>query len=163
MSMDDKTFLNRLEQSRRDVEKFAAAVAPTGVTVLLPPAINRDCRENWADYSDDGDAVVHFWIEHKKRSFSFTSREDYPYQTVIIDEVYKVNSKPHPCCMYVIQDKTLQHAAIIYGWTRPFWKKERMFDKAVGRHVECYTVDKENVRFCKNTEVFTCPASNGVL
>ena len=153
---DDQSFIRDLSKSREAVNDFAARARWRGVQVWLPPEVLRPDAASRRQYADDGDLMIQGRIEHKVRTnLKWTCREDYPYPTVIVDEVYKEDAKSdRPVLMYVIEDKTRTHAAIVYGWTRGEWTVERMHDPIQRRECEFYTVPKHRVRFCKVEQVF---------
>ena len=153
---DDSSFLRDLSSSRLAVNEFAARFREKGVTIWLPPERTRPDASVRSQYADHGDLMIQGRVEHKVRTnLQFTKREDYPYATVIVDEAYKEDEKAcDPPLMYVIENKTRTHAAIVYGWTRKFWSLERKFDPIQGRECVFYTVCKQNVRFCPVDEVF---------
>ena len=80
----------------------------------------------------------------------------YVARTVIVDEAYKIAAKPHPAAIYVIQNRSMTHAAIVYGWTKCDWRQEELFDRTAMRGGTFYTVPKEMVRFCLAEEAFVC-------
>ena len=153
---DDESFVRDLTKSREAVNDFAAMARGRGVHVWMPPEILRPDAESRRDYSDAGDLMIQGRIEHKVRTnIEWTCRDDYPYRTVIVDEVYKEDEKAeNPVLLYVIEDKTRQYAAVVYGWTRPHWRVERMKDPIQKRECDFYTVEKALVRFCRVDSVF---------
>jgi hypothetical protein len=142
--------------SREAVNAFASDARARGFQVWLPPEVVRPDASARRDYADDGDCMGLFRIEHKVRhSVSWTCRDDFPYRTVIVDEVYKEDAKAHnPVLLYVIVDQTRTHAAVVYGWTRDKWEVERMYDPIQKRDCDFYTIDKRYVRFCPAGSVF---------
>jgi len=153
---DDNSFIRDLSRSREAVNTFAARVRARGVQVWLPPEVVRPDASVRHQYADDGDLMLQARIEHKLRTnLSWTCRKDYRYPTVIIDEVYKEDAKSdRPVLMYVIEDQTRTHAAVVYGYTRYKWVVERMHDPIQNRMCDFYTIDKKSVRFCPIEEVF---------
>jgi len=95
------------------------------------------------------------FLDKVRLNLHFTCRDDYPYDTVIVDEVYKEDAKEdsHVLC-YVIENAGRTHAAVVYGFTRKYWGVERRRDPIQGRDCDFYTVPKINVRFCLVDEVF---------
>jgi len=153
---DDNGFIRDLSESREAVNEFAAKARARGVQVWLPPEVVRPDASVRRQYADDGDLMIQARIEHKVRTnLSWTCRNDYRYPTVIVDEVYKEDAKAdRPVLMYVIEDQTRQHVAVVYGWTRDKWGIEEMHDPIQKRTCRFYTVDKSLVRFCGIEEVF---------
>lgn len=155
---DDKLFLEDLAKSRRAVNEFAGLLRSQGITAWLPPEQTRPNAADRRAYSDTGDLVLQIRVEHKCRpDLSFTCREDYPYQTVFIDEVYNFDQKAAygPPLAYVIENADRTHVAVVYyAITRPHWKIERHFDSKQQRQCDYYVVDKSRVRFCLSGQAF---------
>jgi hypothetical protein len=151
---DSAEFLRDLEKSRRDVEFFASRQRDRGVSIAVAEAATRPDASVRMQYADRGDMVVSMRVEHKVRALDFTCREDFPYDTVIIDEAYKVREKDSdPVLMYVIENRSLTHAAVVYGFTRKDWQIETIYDRRQGRECENYVVHKSLVRFCPTEQV----------
>ena len=152
---DSDRFLNDLRSSRVAVNEFVARVRSKGFFAWLPPERTRPDPADRKSYADSGDLMLQGRVEHKVRTnLRFTSRDDYPYQTVIVDEVYKEQAKASdPVLLYVIENSDRTHAAVVYGWTRPRWQVESRPDPIQGRVCDFYTVDKSLVRFCPVDEV----------
>lgn len=154
---DDDLFLSDLAKSRRAVNEFAALLRSQGITAWLPPEQTRPDASTRRAYSDTGDLMIQFRVEHKWRpDLSFTCREDYPFKTVFIDEVYNFDQKAvnGPPLVYVIENAERTRAAVVAGYTKPYWKIERRFDSKQQRQCEWYAVDKSRVRFCTAANVF---------
>ena len=153
---DEQSFIRDLSRSREAVNDFAVRARCRGVRIWLPPEVLRPDASLRRLYADDGDLMIQGRIEHKVRTnIAWTCRDDYPFQTVIVDEVYKEDKKSDmPVLMYVIEDQTRQNAAIVYGWTRGEWKTERMRDPIQKRDCDFYTIHKDRVRFCAVDQVF---------
>jgi hypothetical protein len=76
----------------------------------------------------------------------FSSAEDYPYNTIFIDETYKIKKDTF---MYVIVSSDGIHAALIDRSTRAHWVKEEIFDKKQDRKCVNAACPKELARFVK--------------
>ena len=149
-------FMERLIRSRSHFEEFARKQAILGVDIYTPPINDAQTHAaRWA-HRDSKDGVLLMAVEHKRRGISFTDRDSFPYDTVIVDEVYKIDDKPHPCLIYICENAAGTHAAVVYGWTRCNWLKENRYDAVQDRHCDFYTCPKDMVRFCKSEEVFVC-------
>ncbi len=146
---DDSRFLGDLNASRKAVNEFAGKVRSTGIQAWLPPERTRPDAAVRSEYADSGDLMVQGRVEHKVRTnLNFTCRDDYKYDTVIVDEVYKEDAKAsEPVLAYVIENAKRTHAAIVYGWTRDHWAIERRNDPIQGRECDFYVVPKRLVRF----------------
>jgi|LakMenE18May11ns_1017448.scaffolds.fasta_scaffold9652694_2 hypothetical protein len=151
----DSDFLDSLAASRRDVSSFAEKIRRRGITVNIPQEVTRPDSSLRMLYADSGDMTVEMRVEHKVRGINFTCREDYPFDTVIVDEKYKVDSKSGiPLGMYIIENKSKTHSAVVYGWTQNKWKTQKIYDARQKRECVNYVVPKSMVRFCKSEEVF---------
>lgn len=161
---DRATFLQDLNDSRKAVNEFADKLCKRGIQAWLPPERTTPSDIERRQYSDDGDLMLQVRVEHKvRRNLEFTSRQDYPYDTVIVDEVYNFEQKAKggPPLAYVIENAGRTHAAVIYyAYTRPHWKVEARYDAKQKRHCEFYVVDKQWVRFCEVEKVFDAPGEH---
>jgi hypothetical protein len=148
----DAEFVADLSASRRAVNSFANRQRAMGLQIWLPPESVRPDSSQRREYADEGDLMLQGRVEHKARSLQFTSRDDYPYDTVIVDECYKVDGKADPVLAYVIENAARTHAAVIYGWTRDHWERQVVYDAKQRRQCENYVAPKRYVRFVKYSE-----------
>lgn len=139
MSLDgtgstDRAFLADLAASAGSVEVVARWLSEQGYPVLLRPTFVRPERAQWAEYADDGDLEIMQRIEVKQRkSLTFTSKEDFPYPTVIVDDAADYERKRPRPYMYVITNTTLDRALVVYCRMEKQWKKEKHYDRNLGR------------------------------
>lgn len=151
----DENFLRDLSKSRQAVNNFALIQQSKGVQIWLPPEQTRPDSSQRMEYADSGDMILQMRIEHKSISLEFTSREDFPNPSIIVDEKYKYDSKSKtPVLMYVLQSANKTHAAIVYGFTRDKWTTKDIFDRKQNRNCTMYMCDKKYIRFCKVNEIF---------
>ena len=156
MKKDFAGFLKDFRSSIRSVEKFAAILKNRGVQVWLPPTQVTPDFESRMEYADGGDLMLQLRAEHKVRSLNFTSREDFPFPTILIDEKYKIDSKADsPLFAYFIQSEDGQCVACVYGHTKHRWQVEESYDKRQGRSCQFYSIPTQFVRFCKPEEIFS--------
>jgi hypothetical protein len=149
-------FLEDFRKSIRAVERFAALLRRKNVSVWLSPTEMTPDVESRMDYADSGDLMLQLRAEHKVRTIQFTSREDFPFPTIIIDEKYKVDAKAKQSALfaYFIESSDGQCVACVYGHTKHRWKTKDAYDKKQGRDCTYYVVPIECVRFCKPEEIF---------
>lgn len=149
MAKDPELFLKDLSYSHKRVNEFAYRFFSKGKSIYVAP------HPPVGKYAtDECDMFGTFKIEHKVRSLNFTCREDYPFKTVFVDEVYKIDNKQHLPLCYVIENKEGTHCASVFYWTKPKWIIETKYDDAQNRICDFYAVPKEMVRFCPIDEVF---------
>lgn len=154
---DSVDFLRDLAASRLRVNQFAVVQKLLGFSIWMPPETTRPTEAERFNYSDDGDLMIAMRVEHKSRTFNFTSREDFPYPTLIVDEKYKEDKKTAekgPLGVCIVESGDAGCVAVVYGWTRSRWRVEKIWDKKQKRECEFYTVDLKIVRFCKPDDVF---------
>lgn len=147
--MTDQDYINSYKESRIRVNRFANIAQDSKINLMLMPQPPLDVRE-----PDHGDMMALARVEHKVRHFDFTCREDYPYPSVLIDEMYKVQNKQDKAFMYVIENKAGTHAAVVYSFTRKEWRTKDFYDWKRSRNTVSFHIDKSLVRFCKIEEVF---------
>lgn len=147
--MTDQEYIKAFKYSHERVNRFARIANDCNINLMLKPQPPWDSKE-----PDNGDMMIFARIEHKVRNIDFTSRDDFPYKSIIIDEVYKVNKKEDKVLMYVLENKAGTHAAVVYGCTYLQWKIKDTYDHKRGRNCANFEIDKSLVRFCKIEEVF---------
>jgi hypothetical protein len=142
--------------SRQRTNDLAVAWLRQGVQVWLPPLMVAGKHGTREQCVDAGDMSVVMRVEHKVRSLTWSSRDDYPYPDVMLEEQYKIDNKPSPFLCYVIESGDGKCAAVVYGWTRPHWVYRSTFDRRSGRGGQWAFCPKKWVRFCHPKEVFRC-------
>lgn len=141
-------FFNDLHISRRRVVERVDDLCARGLHAEVVEQEDRPHSAVRMQYGDDGDFFVCGRVEHKIRKLNFTCCADFPYDTIIVDEKYKVDRRSDAVLAYIIENQTGTCAAVIYGWQRAQWKVERRFDRVANRSGEFYTICKTLVRFC---------------
>lgn len=150
----DEAFLSDLERSRASVSRFASLCRAAGVNIWTGPTVVRPSADERRKYADNGDLLVLLRVEHKDRGLSFTCAADFPYDTVIVDEVYKVDSIPHRPFWYVSESSDGLRAAVISSRTMAHWTTMRLYDEKQERDCDYYVCPKRLARFCALDEVF---------
>jgi len=131
---DDPTFKEDLAASQDAVERVARWLRDRGNAVIVRPTFVRPEAKQMTEYSDDGDLEIIQRVEVKRRGFAFSSKEDYPYPTVFIDNCHTVeNARPKPYG-YVILNEAMTTALIVDCRTRSTWGKREVWDKKKGRN-----------------------------
>lgn len=146
----DQDYVDAFNRSRLRVNNFARLYEDKKIKLAMlpqPPAEDKNAR-------DKGDMMLVARVEHKVLSLPFTSRDDFPFPNMFIDETYKVDNKDDKAYMYVLENKDGTHAGVVYGWTQPLWTTTTVLDSVCDRMITVYQIDKKHVRFCKVEEVF---------
>lgn len=130
----DPTFKEDLEASKEVVSAAARWLCDMGYPVVIEPTFVRDNPENRLKYSDNGDLKIQQTVEVKHRpEIPFTSGDDFPYKTIIVDTVHswaRKTPKPHA---YLIFNSDLSVVCIIKGETRRHWIQTRKWDNHCNR------------------------------
>ncbi len=131
----DPNFLSDLRESRKAVRIVADWLSDCGYPVVVRPTFERPDPSMMGEFADDGDLEIMQRVEVKRRqSLTFTSREDFPYQTLIVDACHCYdNAKPKPYA-YVILNREMTAAFIVdCRATRQHWlqvtKRDRIKDR----------------------------------
>lgn len=144
----DPTFATDLLDSQNHVRRVASWLCDCGFRVEMKPMRLRPAVEQMKDYSDDGDLEVggKGRVEVKQRKFGFSSKESYPYSSVIVDVAHaweRANPKPFA---YIITNEDCTACLVVKGITFSSWTKIRKWDRSRGRDrtfLEC------PLRLCK--------------
>jgi hypothetical protein len=134
----DPTFREDLRASRVSVEIVARWLSDRGYPVIVRPVFERPSFEEMHDYSDDGDLEILQRIEVKQRTFDFTSKDNFPYPTLFVDNCHSYdNARPKPFA-YVLLNKAMTHAFIVECRTFKHWKAIEVFDRKKKRMRKVY-------------------------
>ena len=148
--MPDDQFIESLHQSKEFVQKAAEWLAGQGFEIFVRPTVVRPDWDSRHEFADNGDLEIRMRIEVKHRDLDFTCREDYPFDTVIVDEVFKVDRIPkNHLYGYVILNQACTHAGLIGGKTRPTWTTFEKYDNRISENRSFYVCPKEKVNFCR--------------
>jgi hypothetical protein len=156
----DASFFADLNTSRAIVAQRVQELCDMGLYAEMTPHTDRPDSSVRMQYGDDGDFMVCGRVEHKRRKLRFQGKDSYPYDTIFIDEQYKVDNKSDVPLAYIIENADGTCAAVIYGWTRPLWQIERRWDPHAERHANFYVIHKDHVRFCKPQHAFYVPTTD---
>jgi hypothetical protein len=130
---DDPGFVADLHKSQESVWAVARWLGTLGHHVTIRALRIRPAAEQMGEFADDGDIEIVQRVEVKARRLDFTSADDYPFPTIIVDVAHTWdNATPKPLA-YVILNRAGTHAAIVYGQTSPKWVKTERFDAGKNR------------------------------
>ena len=130
----DPTFVQDLKDSQESVWKAAQWLSGCGYNVTVRALSIRPDAEQMAEYADQGDLEIIQRVEVKRRpDIDFTSAEDFPFATLIVDVAHAYDrAKPKPYA-YIIFDADASHCAIVKSLTRPSWVRTERMDRKKGR------------------------------
>lgn len=144
----DPTFVNDLLESKSSIWTAAQILNNIGLTVTIPPTNIRPNPEQRMDYSDNGDLVLNLRVEVKRRNLHFTSTQDYPFPTIIVDVCHKYNNPQTKPLFYLIFNQTMTHIAIIHcATTEQYWTTRTINTPVRGpRDRDYYECPKEHIK-----------------
>lgn len=149
--IDEELFSQLWALSRENQYLVAGALAKQGYFVRIIPSLLRPTVEEWREYVDDGDLELTQRIELKhRRDIDFHSVEDYPFPTVIVDEVRKADLKHRVTLFgYMILNASLTGYLFIPRSTRAEWILEELTDSHddTPRRKKYYLCPRELVKY----------------
>jgi hypothetical protein len=143
-------FVTALNESLCSVSLIASYLAKQGCQVLIKPTLVTPDKASRHQFVDDGDLEIRQRIEVKHRAVDFTSVDDYPYSSIIVDEDFKINRIPKGQLWgYVVVNRDATHVCFIKGDTRKQWSVEEKYDHKERENRKFYTCPKELAVFCR--------------
>lgn len=143
-----EAFVSNLMDSHEAVSLVAGVLERRGHKVRIIPASLTPNVQERRKHMDNGDLEIElktrpgerYRLEVKRRKINFTSRADFPYSTVIVDEAYKVDNADGklPLIGYLTVNAAATAALFIGAATRETWTKQTMRDRTEGRNCENY-------------------------
>lgn len=141
-----KQFVKDLDDSQRHVAAVVDWMTKKRYKVkALPQTVSPDYESRY-EHQDSGDIELRCRVEVKGRNINFSGREDYPFATVFIDELYKIPSV-YELFAYAICSADGGCIAMVYNWTREHWLEREKFDRVAGRSAIFMEIPKEYVAF----------------
>lgn len=142
-----RSFRSALEGGHRAERNWVESVREAGRSVAHGKKLVVRVHNKNKDHVETPDALGLFSLEIKERSLKFTSPEDYPYDTVFVDD------------MRGLGRERLQHLAYIYisrptggwVWLTPLdrdnsWQEQVVFDRGRGHDVPTLVAPKKFLR-----------------
>lgn len=146
---DDPTFVDDLRRSQDSVDVAAKWLRSQGYPLVVRPTFVRPTSDQMAEFSDSGDLEIMQRVEVKQRvDIDFTSADDFPYQTVIVDACHcydKARPKPYA---YIIFNSQLTHAMVVnVRETIGAWSRTVKLDRKKNRRRKFYECPVSEARF----------------
>ena len=147
----DPTFIEDLRKSKEAVAVAAKWLSGLGYPVVVRPVFERGSATEMKEFSDDGDLEIMQRVEVKRRHcLTFTSKSDFPYQTVIVDACHCYDkAKPKPYA-YLILNRDMTSAFVV-NVRDPFtsWTRVEKRDRFKGRLRSFYECPVDLVSFVR--------------
>ena len=149
MKTDDQ-FVGALKKSESCVSAVATWMRKNNCDVMIHPTLIRPDFESRNKFADSGDIEIRQRVEVKQRGIDFTSAEDYPYQTVIVDEKFKIERiQGGTLWGYMVVNKSGTHVCCIKPDSKSEWTVESKYDRKDGQQRQFYVCPKRLCLFCK--------------
>ncbi len=144
----DAAFRADFDQSHATVWIVGRWLADLGFEVAAPVPALRPNAEERAAYADDGDLVIKKVVEVKRRSIDFTGAHDYPYDSVFVNEAYKLTRERLAVVWgYVVVNRAGTHAAVVHTNTANKWVTVERYDADQDRRCEFLACPVAHVKF----------------
>lgn len=134
--LSDQDFIDSLRESQGAVDATQQLLLSQGETIVRPAMNIRPSFKDRKNYSDDGDLFIQRRIEIKKRSFSFSGADDFPYDSVFVDSADRVDSSR--VWRYYIWSDDLKSFLIVPSNTKEKWKRRTVYNKRHGENRTYY-------------------------
>ena len=142
-------FIQELQASQTYVNAVASWMAMNHCDVVIKPTLIAPSTEVRHEYIDSGDIEIRQRVEVKHISIGFTCAEDFPFSTIIVDEVHKVDRIPRGQLWgYVIVNEAGTHVCCLRADTKGRWTIERRHDKKEGAERAFYVCPVGIGMFC---------------
>lgn len=142
-----REFLGALLGGQRAERKWVEEVRLSGRCVCHGKKLVVKNHDKNTDHVESPDAVGLVSIEIKERSFAFTSADDWPYATVIVDDLRGIKRERLRHFAYVYVSKRTGRWVWLSSLDRnEDWKEEVTYDRGRGHEVPILTAPKGHLR-----------------
>lgn len=118
---------------------------------LIEAGLNIEMPELQEKQSDDGDIYINikgkeYIIEVKSQSLEFTSIENFPFDSVIVDMEENWNKKKYTPTAYIHISQKTNYMFVVPCSTQEFWTRKFIKDKVRGYSKWFMFVDKKYIK-----------------
>ena len=145
----DDVFIKMLEDSKEAVLVTAQHISNKGHPVTIQPTFVRPKFEDRKMFSDGGDMLVSYIVEAKHRpKLYFTNKDDFPYDTIIVEKKHIYDSRIVKPIYYYIWNKDLTYAIKVSVMrTNKEWIITNRLNSLENRYMDFYECPIELVEF----------------
>lgn len=145
--MSHRSFRSALSNGHRAERAWVEDLRSAGRSVANGvKSVNAGHNKN-KDHCDNPDAVVMLSLEIKERSLEFTCPEDYPYDTVFVDDLHGLERETLRHFAYVYKSKpTGQWVWLSILDRDDTWTHEVVWDRGRGHEVPMLCAPKSHLR-----------------
>lgn len=133
----DEEFAHDFYATLQDVDLVGTTATIAGIIVDVPHLRVRGDSDKSRHYHDGGiDMWLNGWrVSLKWRDLKFTCPEDYPHDTIIIDEEGKYNRLKHKPHVLICTNRDRTAAIVVTLSHRKVWGREEMVDRKRNRPI----------------------------
>ena len=142
-----RSFQSALRSGQRAERHWVESVREAGRSVAHGKKLIVRVHNKNTDHVETPDALGLFSLEIKERSLKFTSPEDYPYDTVFVDDMRGLGREQMHHLAYIYISKPTGG----WVWLTPLdrdksWKEQTVFDRGRGHDVPTLVAPKKFLR-----------------
>ena len=142
-----RSFQSALRSGQRAERHWVESVRGAGRSVAHGKKLIVRVHNKNTDHVETPDALGLFSLEIKERSLKFTSPEDYPYDTVFVDDMRGLGREQMHHLAYIYISKPTGG----WVWLTPLdrdksWKEQTVFDRGRGHDVPTLVAPKKFLR-----------------
>ena len=147
-----ENYTTKLKESSKAVWKVAQYLHSFKYTVTVPAVHIAGSPEEYADYIDEGDIILHRKnindiIEVKHQSWDWTSHSDIPWAEIIVCAKKSFDRHTQKPSAYFLVNKQLSHALVIQTENCGEWTVKDIHDKKKDWIQTMYMITPSNYQF----------------
>lgn len=156
-----RSFRSALANGQQAELKWVGGRRAEGLAVAHGKKITVKRHNKNTDHVESPDAVALLSIEIKERSLSFTCPEDYPYDTVFVDDMRGLGREKLNHFAYIYVSKPTGE----WVWLTPLdrdesWKEQTVYDRGRGHDVPTLVAPKSCLRHADTLRSLLYPHSH---
>jgi len=142
-----RTFQSALKRGQDAERQWVEVLRSLGRSAAHGKKLRITKHSKTKDHVETPDACLLFSIEIKERGLTFTGPEDYPYDTVFVDDCRGLERETYPHLAYVYVSKATGQWVWLSALDRDeTWTEETTFDRGRGHAVPVLVAPKAHLR-----------------
>lgn len=147
-----KDYTNKIRKSQDAVWAVARYLHSFTYTVTIPALHIAESPDQYNDYVDEGDIILHRdgnkdIVEVKHQSWEWTSHKDIPWKEIIVCAKKAYDRHTNKPAVYFLVNKQLSHALTIPTETYNTWSVKDIHDKQKDWIQTMYMINPNNYKF----------------
>lgn len=142
-----RSFRNSLSEGHKAEKSWVESLRLLGLAVAHGQKVVLTKHDKLKDHCGNPDAAVVMTVEIKERNLSFTGPEDFPYETVFVDDLRGLGMEQLRPIAYVFVSR---HTGA-WVWITPLdkddsWQETKVFDKSRNHEMGMLVAPKAHLR-----------------